>query len=83
MVFVLGTGVENVLIAEELNVSNFEDRVQSQSMAGLLQHLGGFNLFGRQWWDNTSIHEAVERLNIVRIPLGVYSSIGAFLDVED
>lgn len=33
--------------------------------------------------NNTSVHEPIQRFDIVRIPFGIHSSIGTALEVED
>ena len=83
MVLVFRSRMQNMLVAQELDIANFEDHVQSQAVARLLQDLCSFDLLWRQGWNDTSVNETVERLHVVRIPFRVYATVGPFLEVED
>jgi hypothetical protein len=83
MVLVLSPCMENMFIAQELDISNLKDHVESQSMARLLQHFCSFNLLSTQLWNNASIHEATKGLHVVWIPLAVNTAIWTLFEVEN
>lgn len=82
MILVLSPGMKDMYIAEKLNISNFENHVQFHAVTRLFQYSGGFDLLRGQVGDDASIHESIKRLDEVRIPFGVDSSIRTCLQVE-
>lgn len=83
MVLVLGSSMQNMLVTQKLDIANLQNHMQPQAMARLLQHLRSLDLLLAQLWDATDVHEAVQGLDVVRIPLAVHASIGASFEVED
>lgn len=75
--------MQHVVVAQELDISNFENHVQTQALASLLKHLEGLELFWRKWWNNTLARKSLEGLDIVGIPLGIHSWVWSGLEVED
>ena len=75
--------MKHVLIAQELNVSNFEDHMKTEAVASILQHLSSLLLLFTKGWDDTLVGESRERLDIVWVPLGVNAAILTSLEVED
>lgn len=83
VVLVRSSGVKDVCIGQELNVADLENHVQSKSLAGLLEDGGCMLLLGRKSGDDALVGETLERANVVRIPLGVKTSVWTRLHVED
>lgn len=52
--------MEDMIVAQELNISDLQNHVQSQAMASIFEDLRGFNLLGAQLRDDTSVHEATK-----------------------
>jgi len=75
--------MQDMLVAQELDVSNLQDHVQSQPVACFLQHLGSFELLGREGRDDTRVRESFKRLDIVWVPFRVHSWAVTGLEVED
>ena len=83
VVLVGGTSVQNVFVAQELYVTNLEDHVQRQTYASVFEDLSSAELLGRERRNGASVTESSERLDVVRVPLGVDTTIGLGLEVED
>jgi len=75
--------MQDVRIAQKLNVADLENHVQGEFQAGVLQDLGGVHLRGRQRRDLAGAAESRERLDVVGIPFRVDSSVGTGFFVED
>ena len=75
--------MQNVFVAQELYVTNLEDHVQRQTYASVFEDLSSAELLGRERRNGASVTEASERLDVVRVPLGVDTTIGLGLEVED
>lgn len=75
--------MKHVLVAQELDITNLEDHVESETMASILENLCGLLLLWTEGWDDTLVGEARKRLDVVWIPLGVDTAVLAGLEVED
>lgn len=60
-------------VANKLDVADFEDHVQPNPLAGILQDLDGLLLLWRERRDNTSVGESCQAAHEVRIPLAVHA----------
>lgn len=52
-------------------------------MTSLFQNFGSFNLLRAEWWNNASVREPAQTLDVVWIPFRVHSWVRPFLEVED
>lgn len=75
--------VQDVFVAQELDVTNLENHVQREAHASVFENLSSAKLFSRKGWNDTGITETCEGLDVVGIPLGVDTAIGLGLEVED
>lgn len=71
MIRVCGTGVQNVRIRQELNITDIKDHVQRQAHTGFFQHAQGFLLCVRQRGDDSCVAEAAEGADVVWVPSGI------------
>lgn len=87
IILVRCAGVEDMLVADKLNVSGVQDHVQRFSLARLLEDLHGVQLcFGERRELRVGARvEPPERRHVVRIKLAVQPrrSLGVILEVED
>lgn len=70
-------------IRQELDVADLQNHVQGELVADLLENAHRLFLRRRQGWDEALARETFEAAHVVWIPLGVDSSIGLGLQVED
>lgn len=70
---VLGTGVQDVAVAQELNVTHVEDHVQLDAVAHGLEGFEGVDLFGAQRWDDAFVAEPGQTADVVRVPFTIDS----------
>ena len=59
MILVLGSGMQNLGVGDELDIANLEDHVQGEALAGCFEHVRGFDLRGGQWGDDAFGREAL------------------------
>lgn len=61
-------GVKHVFVGQELDIADFEDHVQGQALACVLEHVDGFELSGREGRDDAVVGEAGEGADVVWVP---------------
>lgn len=76
-------GVQEMRVADELDVADLEDHVQRQPLARLLEDSQGPPLGLAQGRDDALVGEARQALDKVRVPLAVDAALAAGLEVED
>lgn len=70
MILVRGAGMEEVLVVHELDVSDVEDHVQGEALAGVFEYADGFALGGGEGGDDAAVGEALEGLDVVGVVSG-------------
>ena len=78
-----GAGMEDVRVAEELDVADLQDHVQRQPQARVLEDLDGALLDVGERRDQTGLGEAGQRFDVVRVEFGVHAAVGGGFEVED
>lgn len=68
VVLVCCPGVQDVVVGQELDVTNVQDHVQSEAQAGLVKDGSGAELLGRKRRDDALVAEAGQGLDVVWIP---------------
>ncbi|EER39253.1 ATP-dependent RNA helicase Prh1 [Histoplasma capsulatum H143] len=61
VILVFSTGMEQVDVGKELNVSDIKNHVERKPETGLLKHFDRFKLCRRQWRDDTLVRKTGER----------------------
>ncbi|QSS57046.1 hypothetical protein I7I53_05435 [Histoplasma capsulatum var. duboisii H88] len=67
VILVFSTGMEQVDVGKELNVSDIKNHVERKPETGLLKHFDRFKLCRRQWRDDTLVRKTGERADKVDI----------------
>ena len=70
-------------IADELNISHFQDHVQRQALGGFLQGLRRVFLLGAQGRNQTLIREPLEGSDVIRVPLDIDSVLATVFEIYD
>jgi hypothetical protein len=72
VVNVCGAGVQNVGVGDELDVADFEDHVESETLAGGFEDLESLFLGVGERGDEARVREAGEGADVVGVPSGWY-----------
>ena len=83
VVAIRGAGMENVRIAQELDVADLEHHVQLQPVTHRFQHVGRLLLARGQGRHEPGVGEARQGAHKVRIPLGVDPALASGFEEED
>jgi len=68
VVLVLSTGMEHMLVRQNLDVADIEDHMQGEFEAGVFEDLGGAELGRGERWNQARVREAGKGFYVVRIP---------------
>lgn len=69
VVLVGGACMEDVVVADELNVTHLEDHVQRETLGRLLENLHSLELLWRRRGNEARLNVAAERSNVIRVPV--------------